>query len=54
MRKLRTAEAELETKQSQAARQTANAKKLEEQLAEITAGVLPCGDLCPWVSTRFE
>ena len=39
-RKLRTAEAELETKQSQAARQAANAEKLQEQLQEIMAGAL--------------
>ena len=37
-RKLRTAEAELETKRSQAQRQAANTQKLQEQVEEITAG----------------
>ncbi len=37
-RKLRTAEAELDTKRSQAQRQAANTEKLQEQLKEITAG----------------
>ena len=37
-RKLRTAEAELDTKRSQAQRQAANTEKLQEQLQEITAG----------------
>ena len=37
-RKLRTAEAELDTKRSQAQRQAANAEKLREQLREITSG----------------
>ena len=38
MRKLRTAEAEVETKRSQAQRQAANAETLQKQLQELNAG----------------